>query len=89
MKKFEFLSRTEFITNLNFSQTFVTDWIYVTNWNEFLSNLTLKRCEAERIQCNSIREIPLQIIFGISTRNNCYSILKLIQELILNKQDCV
>ena len=59
LKKIEFLSQTKFITNLNFSQIFVTNLIFVTNWNEFLSDFTLKRFEAEKIQCNSIRGIPL------------------------------
>ena len=59
LKKIEFLSQTKFITNLNFSQIFVTNLIFVTNWNEFLSDFTLKRFEAEKIQCNSIRGIHL------------------------------
>ena len=62
MKKFEFLSQTEFITNLNFSQ------IFVTNLNEFLSNFheedsKLKRCNAtvsEKSFVNNIWEINLK-----------------------------
>ena len=48
MKKFEFLSRTEFITNLSFSQIFV----------EFFT----RRFEAEKMQCNST--VPYPAIFG-------------------------
>ena len=88
MKKFEFLSQTEVITNLNFPQIFVTNWIFITSLNEFLLNFheedsKLKRRNAtvsEEFLCNNIWE---------KTWNKCYETLKLIQELMLNKQDSV
>ena len=46
-------SLKKIIRNLNSSQ------IFVMKSNKFLSNFTLKRFTPEKIQCNSIREIPL------------------------------
>ena len=50
-KKLEFFSN--FFHELNFYQEL----------KKILSNFTLKRFEAEKIQCSSISEIPLQTIF--------------------------